>query len=557
MKIACALWFAVAALAQTLSEPKPAVVEGKVMNSVTGEAVRKAELTLTTDLMPDNFAEMAAQLGLDTGAASAVPKPKEPKKTFTATSDAAGKFRFDHVEPGDYFFTVKHAGFVDLNYKSSGPGRSDGMLHLKAGQELPDVELRLVPQGAAAGKVIDEDGDPVANAMVTAEAVSFSSGRRRLQMTDSAMSNDRGEFRLGKLPPGRYYIAAEVINLNPMGSVPPPPKDGQPETGYVCTYFPKATDSSLAEAVDVKAGVDVPGLTIQLQKSRVVRVKGQAVGEDGKPLKGAQIMLMAGGRPGSMRMVMVNDPEGKFELANVTPGTYMAMVMQLQDRKMVQQPLIVPNENLSDVKLGTVAEGSLQGRVNVMGDGKVALKGLAIMLGGDEDSPVMPVSAVADESGAFLLKKVLSASYQLNVQNVPAGAYLKSVLWNGKEKLGEPFDFSAGAAGELQVFLGTDGGAFDAKVSRGDKPISDATVVLLPEDPSRRNPETTRSESTDEAGHVAFKDVPPGDYLAIAWEKVEDGDWFDPAVVKAAGGVRVAIAPKDSQHMDLKAVPAK
>jgi hypothetical protein len=57
---------------------------------------------------------------------------------------------------------------------------------------------------------------------------------------------------------------------------------------------------------------------------------------------------------------------------------------------------------------------------------------------------------------------------------------------------------------------------------------------------------------------VAFKDVPPGRYLAIAWEKVEEGDWFDPAVVKAAGSsaIRVTIAPKDNQHLDLKAIPA-
>jgi hypothetical protein len=171
----------------------------------------------------------------------------------------------------------------------------------------------------------------------------------------------------------------------------------------------------------------------------------------------------------------------------------------------------------------------------------------------------MPVNAVTDESGAFLFKKVTPASYEFGIDNVPSGAYLKSVLWNGKEKLGEPFDFSVGGAGELQVFLGTDGGAFDARVSRGDKPLTDATVVLLPDDPSQRSPQTTRSESTDEQGHAAFQDVPPGNYLAIAWEKVEDGDWFDPALVKAAGGtaIRVTIGPKDSQHLDLKAIPAK
>ena len=172
--------------------------------------------------------------------------------------------------------TVKHAGFVDLTYRPTGPARyADTMVHLKASQELGDVDLRMVPQGAAAGKVIDEDGDPVGDVMVTAESVNYSSGHRRLQLTDSGTTNDRGEFRLGKLPPGRYYISAERISMNPMEAVPPPPKDGLPETGYACTYYPKTTDSELAEAVEIKAGVDVPGLTIQLQKSRVVRVSAR------------------------------------------------------------------------------------------------------------------------------------------------------------------------------------------------------------------------------------------------------------------------------------------
>jgi hypothetical protein len=222
-----------------------------------------------------------------------------------------------------------------------------------------------------------------------------------------------------------------------------------------------------------------------------------------------------------------------------------------------KQPAAV--ENLSDVKIGTVQEGTLQGKVTVASDAKVELKGIAIMLEGGEDGPTMPANGRVDESGAFVLKKVAATKYGVSVSNVPAGAYLKSVLWNGREKLGEMLDFSAGVAGDLQLILGAGGGAFDAKVACDDKPVPNATVVLLPEDAGRRTRETTRSESTDDAGHVAFKDVPPGNYLVFAWEKVEEGDWFDPVFVKAASNdaTRVTIGPKDNQHMDLKAIPAK
>jgi hypothetical protein len=38
---------------------------------------------------------------------------------------------------------------------------------------------------------------------------------------------------------------------------------------------------------------------------------------------------------------------------------------------------------------------------------------------------------------------------------------------------------------------------------------------------------------------------------------VEEGDWFDPVFVKSAANdaTRITIAPKDNQHLDLKAIP--
>src|ERR1017187_2049168 len=123
MKIAGIALFVCAALAQTVqtpSEPKPAVVEGKVVNSVTGELIRKAELTLTTSLMPDGFEVMAKQFGMDADVMNDGPEAKGPKRTFTATTDSAGKFKFDRVDPGDYYLTAKQFG-MDADVMNDGP----------------------------------------------------------------------------------------------------------------------------------------------------------------------------------------------------------------------------------------------------------------------------------------------------------------------------------------------------------------------------------------------------------------------------------------------------
>jgi hypothetical protein len=62
----------------------------------------------------------------------------------------------------------------------------------------------------------------------------------------------------------------------------------------------------------------------------------------------------------------------------------------------------------------------------------------------------------------------------------------------------------------------------------------------------------------NETGHIALNDVPPGDYLAFAWEEVEDGVWFDADFVKAAQdhAIKVQVGLKANEEILLKLLPA-
>ena len=180
------------------------------------------------------------------------------------------------------------------------------------------------------------------------------------------------------------------------------------------------------------------------------------------------------------------------------------------------------------------------------------------MLAGGEDAPSMPVFATASETGEFVMKKLGAAQYNLMLPHLPDGTYLMSVQLGGHERLGQTLDFSAGFAAEIQIVLGTDGGDIEATVSRGDKAVAGATVVLLAADPAGRFPETTRTGKSDAAGHVAIKNVPPGEYVAFAWEEVEEGEWFDAAFLKPLDNhaARVRIQPKGHEEAQLASIPA-
>ena len=169
---------------------------------------------------------------------------------------------------------------------------------------------------------------------------------------------------------------------------------------------------------------------------------------------------------------------------------------------------------------------------------------------------MMPAFGKADKMGAFTLDRLAPASYELMLPMLPEGTYLKSVLFNDRETIRQPLNLTA--AGNLRIILGTDGGNVDVRVSLDSKPAPSATVVLLPTDPERRVMATVRKALSNASGSVALKDVAPGDYIALAWEQVEDGLWFDAEFVKAAQGqaVSVHVGPRANERIELKLIPA-
>jgi hypothetical protein len=196
--------------------------------------------------------------------------------------------------------------------------------------------------------------------------------------------------------------------------------------------------------------------------------------------------------------------------------------------------------------------------VVVDGEAKVALRGFPVSLLPADGLAIMPAAAKADEEGAFTLAGVTPARYDLNLPFAPAGTYVKSVTFNDRSVPDGALDCSAIAAGVLRIVLGTDGGKVEASVSSGDRPSPNATVLLLPADPARRFPHAVHRATSDTAGRAVLKDVPPGDYLAFAWENVEDDAWFDAEFVKAAqpDSAKVQVGPGGNQQVELKLIQA-
>jgi hypothetical protein len=142
--------------------------------------------------------------------AELIGSPEAP--AASTTTDAKGSFTLVSLPPGKYRLKGVRNGFLDTYY---GARRSEGAgttIVLEAGQEMKDLQIKLMPFGVIAGTVRDAAGEPLSGASVTILRLSYHQGRRIIEENVEAKTDDLGQYRFADLPPGKYYVRAAPGN---------------------------------------------------------------------------------------------------------------------------------------------------------------------------------------------------------------------------------------------------------------------------------------------------------------------------------------------------------
>ena len=109
--------------------------------------------------------------------------------------------------------------------------------------------FQLVPQAVITGKVLDEDGEGMANEPVRALRYVYRGGKRQWTQVATAQTSDIGEFRLPNLEPGQYLVSASPrnggMNRRPLQTGEPLP--ATPDMMYAATYHPSAANVHLGD----------------------------------------------------------------------------------------------------------------------------------------------------------------------------------------------------------------------------------------------------------------------------------------------------------------------
>ena len=535
-----------------VAEQKPARVEGRAIHSLTSEPLRKVNVTLSPMSRGGGVARQLA-------------------------TDVEGRFAFEGIVPGSYQISAERTGFLPQRYAP--PGRSQSgpssTITLASGQALTGIDVKLMPQGAVAGKVLDMDGDPMQRVQVSVMKVTALAGRRRATMQGGGTTNDLGEFRVFNLPPGRYFVMASTSGRGgggPGGSFGGgPPGRGQVQKlsneDYVPTFYPGAIDASGASLIQLEAGREVTGLTFQLGRSANYRIRGSVTGVD---LAAAAAKNGRGGMrvtllPADRNAVVMNDgsgvsasvrSDGGFEFSNVQPASYQAIVMRMdRSQAILGKGLVtVSSGNIDGLNLIAAEPVTVAGTLKVDGSKKVDLSKAWVTIRPLGTLSMGDVEGRVDTNGAFKLESASRDNFMVTLTGV-SDAFVKSIRLDAQDVTQTGIDLSGASSGsKIEITLGTNPGLASGTVKDGEVAASGLPVTILPDPAQPMQPYLIKTATTDADGKFQVSGLAPGNYKAYAWSAITSELYKDPEFMRRFenDGAKLVVKEGSTERVELK-----
>jgi protocatechuate 3,4-dioxygenase beta subunit len=523
---------------------KKATIEGVVVNETTKEPLRRVEISLY-------------QSGKNGGGIGG------NNSAYSAVTDAAGKFRIEDIEPGEYIFYHHRTGYVDSR---AAFGASSQSLKLGTGETLTDLHYSLLPQAIIAGRVIDDEGEPVQDAGVMLMHSQYRRGSAHaLTPAAQAQTNDRGEFRLINVQPGKYYIQANPQRIMSGGSQPASAGTADaPRTVFVPTYYPSAAEMAQATRIEAQAGLELSGRDITLRKEKVLKVSGKVLDTDGSPAERTFVMLMLeDGFLGYSNEGSRVDNKGNFTINGVRPGQYTVVANRPdgQTHQSAQTSVTVEDFDVTSVALQMMPALETKGSIVLEGsdrkdfdfsDFSVHMNPSRSFVGG--------AGAQAKPDGTFTISHLSPGHYFPNVYTGVGEAYVQSVQVGGEDVYGKEVDAATLVASGLRVVVRLDSARVSGTVEIPEdrkQHLRSPVVLLLPADARLRNAGQSGNRQLEQTGSFEFKNIRPGDYLGLALEECDSGSLDDPEVLAAleSKATKVSLSRGESKQLTLKLVP--
>jgi protocatechuate 3,4-dioxygenase beta subunit len=512
---------------QNAAQPKPAAVRGRVTAADTGAPLKHAFVTVRNG----------------------------PDVTFSAATDAEGRYEISNVAPGNYFAVCEKSGYINSTYRQPGEPRTS--LQVAAGQQITDINFTMPRAGVITGKVTDEDGEAIVNANVQAIVRLYRQGRSVMSPLATAVTDDLGVYRLHDLPAGRYFVQATKR-----------PVSGRPGMYYAPSIYPGVAHASDAQSVLVTGGAEAGGINFRSHESAVYTVSGRVMDiRTAQPIANSVIsflsedVLSAGWSTASI------GANGAFRITNLVAGRYhLQFSSERSNVRVSGVKTLDVNADLSGVTLNVGPGATI--RVRLRAEGGDLPKNLSVSLNreGTDALDEMTIRSRADGDGTFEFSGVRAGDYDFDVYPAPPGPssfFVRDVVV-GHQPLGDAYlnipdgSPSLELTATLDFRVGSISGQLTDSADPDNKPLPQTEIAVVSADPKKRAVEHNYHHvATDAKGHFQVTGLSPGDYWLVPWDGDDSWALMDPDLAARLEklAVSVSVSALAATTQDLKMTP--
>lgn len=478
-------------------------------------------------------------------------------KLETTQTDANGQFVFRGLRPGLYQVRAsKDDCCAPLEFGSSTP-------ILVSGDDATAASIRLVLERAAVitGAIVRPDGVPLQDASVAiAQSSIASNGTRMLTPVAASKTDDRGVYRFGSLPAGRF-----LLWVTPIESAT---RDG---VAYAETYYPSATTAADADGVVVLTGEVRTGTDIVVRTVPTAQIEGRVVDpfmtRHKLSVSDLELRRLRPDGAASRGRVAIEVSGDGFTLRNVHPGQYQLRARYGAGAPPVQQlsapvMLSVAGSDIRNVILSLLPSMAVRGRLTTNDVGPPPdFSAIRVSL-----VPISPhpsgfaVGELVRADGSFTIDVLSQGPYRFVVQATPTSAdgpegWFSDAVLVGDRNVVDSVIEIGGDLSDVRIGLTKRFGRISGALKGSADDLNRYTVIAYPDDsslwsvPSRR----LRAVRPFHNGRFTLSGLPQGRYRLVVVADVERNAWLAPGFFEAisAGFVLVTVADGRSSVQDL------
>ena len=514
------LFLAVPLALPLVSQNTLATIDGKVVNAVTGQAIKKAVVTVRNG---------------------------NGQQSYFAASGADGKFHIENVQPEKYVATATAEGFANAQFAAGvKPFTVSGQ------QPVSGIEIRLAPLSVIAGKVTDDADQPLDGVSVMAMRYNYSGDTKTLQPVGSAQTDDRGQYRMFDLQPGRYYLMAST-QYRGASSYGDSDRvhSTVPEQGYGALVYPGVSDVSETSPHELKPGDEWMGANFRMHMRPAYHIRGNVAASPARAnvqVQQCSPTLL----PGRNLPAMMGRQDGRFDVVGAVSGTYCMTVIEAgRGGVAARRTVTVKDGDVNDVVLTPEAPLSVAGTIAIDGTPPAKMPGMNIVLRADEN---FQARGQMKSDNTFQIENVYPGRHIITM-SLGQALYIKSMTY-GSEDVSSGVIPNVQPGVSLNIVLGTDPGEIDGTVQLGSL-ASGAPVrlVALPDSAHAARNDLIRYGSAGAEGSFTLNGLAPGDYKVYALEQRDNEDMMNRDLLKALEDRATQVTVHAAGHEQISVTP--